>query len=31
VHIFQRCGHMPQIEERAEVLRILAECARAVA
>ena len=31
VHIFQRCGHMPQIEERAEVLRILGECARAVA
>ncbi|MBA8838887.1 acetoin dehydrogenase dihydrolipoyllysine-residue acetyltransferase subunit [Ochrobactrum sp. RH2CCR150] len=31
VHIFQRCGHMPQIEERTEVLRILAECARAVA
>ncbi len=31
VHIFQRCGHMPQIEERAEVLSILGECIRAVA
>ena len=29
VHIFPRCGHMPQIEERAAVLSVLAECARA--
>ncbi len=29
VHIFPRCGHMPQIEERAAVLSIIAECARA--
>ncbi len=29
VHIFPRCGHMPQIEERAAVLGIIAECARA--
>ncbi len=29
VHIFPRCGHMPQIEKRAAVLSVLAECARA--
>lgn len=29
VHVFAGCGHMPQIEERAAVLQILAECARA--
>ncbi|MGH6774533.1 acetoin dehydrogenase dihydrolipoyllysine-residue acetyltransferase subunit [Brucella tritici] len=27
VHIFARCGHMPQIEERTAVLQILKECA----
>lgn len=29
VHVFAGCGHMPQIEERAAILQILAECARA--
>jgi len=29
VHIFSDCGHLPQIEERAAVLDILHQCARA--
>jgi len=29
VHVFGNCGHLPQIEERAAVLDILHQCARA--
>ena len=29
VHVFQKCGHMPQLEQRDAVLRIIAECSRA--
>ncbi|MGQ5720328.1 acetoin dehydrogenase dihydrolipoyllysine-residue acetyltransferase subunit [Pseudochrobactrum asaccharolyticum] len=30
VHVFQKCGHMPQIEQRDAVLRIISECSKAV-
>jgi pyruvate dehydrogenase E2 component (dihydrolipoamide acetyltransferase) len=29
VHVFQKCGHMPQIEQRDAVLRIISECSKA--
>ncbi len=29
VHVFQKCGHMPQIEQRDAVLRIIRDCAAA--
>lgn len=29
VHVFLKCGHMPQLEQRDAVLRIIAECSRA--
>lgn len=30
VHVFQKCGHMPQLEQRDAVLRIISECSKAV-
>lgn len=30
VHVFTQCGHMPHLEQRDAVLRILSECSRAV-
>ncbi|WP_022710183.1 acetoin dehydrogenase dihydrolipoyllysine-residue acetyltransferase subunit [Pseudochrobactrum sp. AO18b] len=29
VHVFRNCGHMPQLEQRDAVLRIISECSRA--